>query len=361
MMMNQEAYASNILTGTTCFGMLQDDPRWQVAADRNDLILLCDSNTEKLCLPLLRELLFTDSGVPPCITIQAGEESKCFGTIEYLMRALDQHGATRNTILVNLGGGVVSDIGGFAASIFKRGICYVNIPTTLIGQVDAAIGGKTGINVGHAKNQAGTFYFPIRVCIHPLFLETLPETELNSGLGELFKYAMIGASFSLKQLHTLATNTPGALNDIISKCVQYKEFIVTKDPEESGLRKVLNFGHTIGHAIESSFLDMRLPVTHGAAVAAGIIAETYLSCHLNDLSHQLLEEATGFYLDHFQPLPFEGGTEASVLGFIYQDKKNSKGAINPVLLDKDGHPEWNSSVTADDILHGLRYLSSITH
>ncbi|MFO7722831.1 MAG: 3-dehydroquinate synthase family protein [Bacteroidales bacterium] len=358
--MNQDSFVSNIITGPTCFEALKQDPRWQNATDRQELILLCDTNTEKECLPLLETLLFETSGVPPLITIPAGEESKSFRTIEYLIEALDHHGATRNTILVNLGGGVVTDIGGFAASIYKRGIDYINIPTTLIGQVDAAVGGKTGINFAHAKNQVGTFQLPLCVCIHSGFLQTLPDQEMNSGLGEMFKYAMIGAPLVLDELNGFPLDNPTAFASLVERCIRYKEVVTAIDPEEKGMRKALNFGHTIGHAIESCRLAVNLPVTHGAAVAAGVVAETLLSCQLNGLDKASLEKATGFYLDHFHPLLPGNITPEMIMGFIYQDKKNEKGKINPVLLDENGNPEWNTPVSPDDILRGLQYLASIT-
>ncbi len=224
-------------------------------------IIIADDHTKALCLPLLK-LPF------PVVSIPPGELSKNLATLETVLDALLIHEAGRNTVIFNLGGGVVTDIGGFAASIYKRGLRYVNIPTTLLGMVDAAIGGKTGVDFRHYKNYIGTFYPPELVLISLQFLDTLPQEEINSAWAEIIKSGIIGSSEIFGMIVSGAH-----LHELVMKTATFKEEICHSDPHDHNIRQLLNFGHTIGHAYESYRLSIGKPVMHGTAVARGMLYE----------------------------------------------------------------------------------------
>ena len=242
------------------------------------IFILVDENTETNCLPLFLQELETESTIE-IIEIESGEENKNLETCTGVWNALTELGADRKSLILNLGGGVITDLGGFVASTFKRGISFVNIPTTLLSMVDASVGGKTGVDLGVLKNQIGLFSDPKMVLIDPRYLQTVTDRELRSGVAEIIKYGLtydVKLWDSIKLIEDLNYNT---LNGLIHRSIEIKNNVVLEDPKEAGVRKVLNFGHTLGHAIESYFLksDIKENLTHGEAIAIGMITETYIS------------------------------------------------------------------------------------
>lgn len=262
-----------------------------------------------------------------------------------------KHHADRNALLINLGGGVITDLGGFAASTYKRGIKFINIPTTLLGMIDAAIGGKTGIDFGGGKNQIGTFAEAEEVVIDPVFLTTLPQRELLSGMAEMLKYGFIADANLLK------SNLEN-YQQFISRCGEIKSEIVAQDPTEKDLRKVLNFGHTLGHAIESHCLTTDHPLLHGEAVALGMAAALWLSVKQCGLDKKVLKE----YETQLPQLLSEAElnlTEAdmdSILAYLVLDKKNKGEKPQFVLLEAVGKPVWDVEVDYDTIKRSLEYI-----
>lgn len=318
------------------------------------VVFLTDDNTKMLCLPVLENLLGIQTGDCYHISIPAGEASKNLASLSLIWDGLTTAGAGRDTLLICLGGGMITDIGGFAASTYKRGIDVVHIPTTLLGMVDAAIGGKTGIDYQHYKNHLGSFYQPLQVLIFSDFLLTLPERQLRAGFAEVLKYALISG----RQIHAMPKTA--SFDDwmpIIRASADTKSDIVQKDPKEQGLRKVLNFGHTIGHAIESQALEMGYEVLHGEAVAAGLLAELWLSVQLCGLDVGVLNDYAKTYQSIYSILPLDEMKHSAIIDRMHHDKKNAGGQIRFVLLEKPGRPVWDVPVDEQNILGSLKFLS----
>lgn len=336
----------------THIGSIHDfeDVLKQLNSNYDKVYVLVDENTKEHCLPVLFENMdfFTDAEI---IEIEPGEESKSIEITAQIWEMMLATGATRNSVLVNLGGGVICDLGGFIASTFKRGIDFINIPTTLLAQVDASIGGKTGINVCGVKNQVGVFAQPIFTFIDEHFLTTQDKRNFNSGIAEVIKYGLI----SDKRLFTKAiheTSFSSSLKDIISICVNTKETIVTNDYKETGERKKLNYGHTIGHALESFFNKTAL---HGEAVGAGIICESYLSYKLNGLTLEELNEIKEAINRFFVPLNFTQKNFDELIDFMKMDKKNREGEINFTLLKSIGEASINHIIDEELIKESLNF------
>jgi 3-dehydroquinate synthase len=322
------------------------------------LFILVDSNTINHCLPLF-ETIVRRAQKAELIEIPAGEESKDLEICKGIWLSLSQLGADRNSVLINLGGGVVSDIGAFAASTYMRGIRCIHVPTSLLAMVDASIGGKTGIDLNGLKNMIGSFYMPEEVFIYPAFLDTLPEKHLRSGYAEIMKHALIAdedywESLKRKPFSKVANWTP-----YIRKSVEIKESVIALDPFESGLRKVLNFGHTIGHAIESCSMQKNgKAMMHGEAVAIGMICESYLSYKLLGLPEELLDEITGFIISVFpwKPLP---GRNDKLTELMRSDKKNMHDAICFTLLAGFGQVMIGQQCPESMILESLKYYEGL--
>ncbi|MBK7957891.1 MAG: 3-dehydroquinate synthase [Bacteroidetes bacterium] len=257
--------------------------------DYSKILVLVDEHIEANCLPLL---FSKDSLIHfELIKIPSGEEHKTLDTCQLIWDQFNQHHVDRNAVLINLGGGVICDMGGFAASTYKRGIDFINIPTTILAMVDASYGGKTGINFNGIKNNIGVFKNAIETIIHPVFLQTLPFRELRSGWAEIIKHGLIADRdyfARIEPITELTKITEAAWTEIIRTSIQIKSSIVDQDPEEKGIRKILNFGHTIGHAIESASLKTDQPLLHGEAIAIGMLLEIELSVEHNHFS---LEES----------------------------------------------------------------------
>jgi 3-dehydroquinate synthase len=299
-------------------------------------IILADENTHKFCLPKL----ITESEVlkdAEVIEIESGELSKNIEICTGIWQTLLETGADRNSVIINLGGGVICDMGGFIASVFKRGIRFINIPTTLMAMVDAGIGGKTGIDIGEVKNQIGSFSNPDAVFIETEFLNTLPKREILSGFAEIIKYALIYDGSLWKKLNNFDPNDISLIEKLIFRCVEIKSQIVEADPYEKNIRQILNFGHNFGHAIETfSLKTSKKPISHGEAVAHGIIMESFISYKLKKLSIKELDEICSFVINFYKPIKFSNGDIENIIETLRFDKKNKNGEFHFSLITKIG-------------------------
>lgn len=326
-----ETYNINIAT------INESHIEWLSAKGYAGFAILMDENTAQYCWPKIEELFECLS--PTLIKIQSGETNKTLESCQYIWQQLFDIQAGRNWCMINLGGGVIGDMGGFCASTFKRGIDFIQIPTTILSQVDASVGGKLGIDFHGIKNSIGLFQNPIAVWADPRFFESLSAKEIRSGFAEILKHALIADA---KQWETLLSITD--LDNVdwaawIAKSVSIKRLIVEQDPHEKGLRKALNFGHTIGHAVESYFLDSDKHLLHGEAIAIGMICEAWISVQQLGLSESELKEITSLFLWHYghQPIPTESYDE--LIATMKQDKKNTDERIAFSLLPAIGEVE----------------------
>lgn len=322
------------------------------------LFVLVDEHTNELCLPLLKEIQAVVKA--STITIPANDNNKGLDTLTHIWQHLTQSDATRHSLLLNLGGGMVTDIGGFAAATFKRGIQYINIPTTLLGAVDASVGGKTGINFGGFKNEIGAFYHAKHVVISSHFFKTLSQKDLLSGFAEMFKHALIHSKQEWEDLlHFNAEQVDYEwLNEAVFRSVSIKENVVEQDPFEKDIRKALNFGHTIGHALESLAIDKGQPVLHGYAVAWGIIAELYLSHRLCGFSKELLNKSVQFIHRNYGGFEFSHSNYEQLLQIMLHDKKNRDGNINFTLLSDIGKVHIDQNTDQLMIFEALHFLQN---
>lgn len=309
----------------------------------------------------------------PTLRMEASEENKSLESASEIWTWLTKKNATRKAVLVNIGGGTICDLGGFAAATYLRGIDYINVPTTLLAMVDAAIGGKTGVNHGGLKNRVGVFRMPKAVIIEPSFLETLPTDELLSGFGEVLKTALLIGdgvfASALSAFDKLASlGRLSRVSQLIDTCRAYKESVVAQDSTETGLRKVLNFGHTVGHAIEESLASHSETVTlpaakrslHGYCVVWGMVAELYLSVVLLGCPKELLQQMTKVLLDYYGRPNCNCKQQDELINLMRQDKKNAASdAINFTLLKKAGDPIINQVASEDLIKEALDYLFSV--
>ncbi|WP_246559017.1 3-dehydroquinate synthase [Hymenobacter piscis] len=316
------------------------------------VFVVVDANTAAMCLPLLKNVLPAGCEV---VEIPAGEDYKTLATCETLWTALTEARADRYAVVVNLGGGVVTDLGGFAAAVYKRGVRFVQVPTTLLAQVDASVGGKTGVDFMGFKNQLGVFQEPAGVFIEPRFLQTLDPRQLKSGYAEIVKHWLIADADGFARNRYV-----GILVDdwtpLIRESVALKQRIVAQDPLESGLRKLLNFGHTVGHALESYLLQQPgREILHGEAVAAGMVCEAWLSHQKGLLSAEELDKIETFLFSVFEKVQFVTLETEAIAQFALQDKKNSGSTINCTLLESIGRGVYDQPVTLAEIAESLRY------
>ena len=304
---------------------------------QTEFYLLADENTYRDCFPIIRDIL-NDKLKAHCI-ISAGEKHKNISSLTQILSFLTENEATRNAVLVNLGGGMITDIGGFAASIYKRGIAYVNIPTSLLAQIDASIGGKTGIDFMGFKNQIGSFYAPKATFIATEFLQTLPQQELNAGMAEAWKHALIE---DIDYWNFLKTFQGNDFAPLVKRSIEIKSSIVAQDPLEKNVRKKLNFGHTVGHAIESYFLDdLQQPILHGEAVGMGMICESYISWQKKLISQETLHEIINTLKQFYCKFELPKNAFQLIIKRMYHDKKNTSSQFNFTLLDGIGSASIN--------------------
>lgn len=316
------------------------------------IFIFVDSNTHEHCLPLFLGELETINEIE-VIEVPPGEENKDIEIVCQVWESLTELGASRNSLLINLGGGVITDMGGFIASTFKRGIDFVNVPTTLLSQVDASVGGKTGIDFAGLKNQIGTFSQPQMTLIFSEFLLTLPPRELTSGLAEMMKHGLIYQKSHWENIHQIEGFTDEILHQLTKESIEIKMKIVEKDPYESGFRKTLNFGHTIGHAVESYYLETEFPYLHGEAVAIGMLVESILSFENEMISLAELDEI--FFNIHqlFAKEPIKEEIILDLLELMRHDKKNKNNQISFSLLDGIGNCKYDILLNENQISEGI--------
>lgn len=327
--------------------------QWLAGKAYAGFAVVCDENTAVHCLPTLRRLL--PEAARHVITVPAGEAHKNLDTCRQIWESLFRLGVGRRWCVLNLGGGVIGDMGGFCAGTFKRGIDFIQIPTTLLAQVDASVGGKLGIDFFELKNSVGLFRDPAAVWIDPTFLDTLADRELRSGFAEVLKHALIADRDQWDRLHALDPIRSADLARLILESVAIKRRIVATDPHERGLRKALNFGHTVGHAIESYYLDTPERLLHGEAIAYGMVIEAWLSHQLTGLPVGELREISAALTSRYGHRVIPEAAFAELIGSMRQDKKNETSAINFSLLSGIGSAVVNQTAPEERILSAIRY------
>ncbi len=324
------------------FGEINAIEEVLLSTPHTKLFVLVDKNTELHCYPVLKPFLTNHH----LISVADGELNKTLDTCNFIWQELTNYEADRNALFINLGGGVITDMGGFCAATYKRGINFINIPTTLLAQVDASVGGKTGVDFQGYKNHIGLFAEPIAVLIDTVFHETLEKNQMASGFAEMLKHGLIAdkAHWDL-----LVKNGYKSVDiALIKHSVDIKEKVVKTDPHEKGLRKVLNFGHTIGHAIESFALANNLALLHGEAVGIGMIAEAFIAKQKKYLSEKQLSEIELVLTSIYQIPDIKKASYVEIMRLCKQDKKNQNGMINMSLLEQPGRANFN--IPVDDTL-----------
>jgi 3-dehydroquinate synthase len=319
------------------------------------LIVLVDENTHDCCLEYLLTS-FEELERAEIILLPVGEENKVMEVCFQVWQAFTEYGFSRKDLVINVGGGVVTDMGGFIASIYKRGMNFINIPTTLLGMVDASIGGKNGIDLEQYKNQLGTFCHPQKIYIDTKLLQTLPGEEIFNGYAEMLKHALIRDNQLWNQIKTIHSEEELIREDVIYTSIKIKTDIIDLDPKEGGLRKILNFGHTIGHALESYFLD-KTPISHGHAVALGMCAEAFISWKQNRISKSEFQEIEATITASFPMISLDADDVNKVIEFMHQDKKNESGKILCSLLNGIGNCDYNISISEKESGDALFHLS----
>lgn len=331
--------------------------------------ILVDENTRHHCLPILlsHSVILKNSEI---LEIPSGEKNKSIESAVQLWNTLLTKHADRHSLLINLGGGVISDLGGFIASTFHRGIPYINIPTTLMAQVDAAIGGKTGLNFGSIKNQVGTFYSPKTVIIHTGFLKTLSKEHIANGFAEIIKYALIEDVILWNKLEKLHLNdhivnilsNDLSWEELVDRSIKIKYDIIQKDFHEENIRKLLNFGHTFGHALEAmSMKDFNPGLNHGHAVAMGIIFESYLSFKQTGLAIEDLNSIVSLILSNYEYFPIQDSNSGQLIEFMSHDKKNKDHNIYFTLLQRPGKAIIDQRCDNELIQDALKYYYQLRY
>lgn len=318
------------------------------------VFVLTDQTTREKCLPVVSE--FACMKDVQGIVIPADDTHKNLESISHVWSELQRLGASRHSLLINLGGGMVTDLGGFAASTFKRGIQFINIPTTLLSMVDASVGGKTGINFGGLKNEIGVFSNSDCVIIDTTFLKTMDAENMLSGYAEMLKHGFINNEAMWTELMTFDIDRPDLkqLQRMVAESVQVKERIVLEDPTEKGLRKALNLGHTFGHAFESLAMT-RKPVLHGYAVAYGLVCELYLSSVKTGFPVEKMRQGVQFIFDHYGKMAITCDDYPALTELMTHDKKNVGGQINFTLLGGIGDIRINQTATKKEIEEALDF------
>ena len=322
--------------------------------ERDKVFILMDETTAKCCLPVVEAAVGLQDAKR--IIIGATDTHKTLESLAHVWEELGTGGATRHSLLINIGGGMVTDLGGFAASTFKRGINYINIPTTLLAMVDASVGGKTGINFRGLKNEIGVFNNASTVILDTQFLKTLDAENICSGYAEMLKHGLISDEKMWAELMNFELEQPDLkqLSRMVADSVAVKERIVTEDPTEKGIRKALNLGHTVGHAFES-FALKRQPVLHGYAVAWGLICELYLSCIKTGFPTDKMHQTVRFIKEHYGMMTIVCDDYPTLLELMTHDKKNVAGTINFTLLGGIGDIRINQTATKEEIYEALDF------
>ncbi|WP_031428613.1 3-dehydroquinate synthase [Flavimarina sp. Hel_I_48] len=325
------------------------------------LFILVDSNTHEHCLAHFLSNLETGVTIE-IIEIDAGEDFKNIETCSGVWAALSELNGDRKSLMINVGGGVVTDLGGFVACTFKRGIDYVNVPTSLLAMVDASVGGKTGVDLGTLKNQIGVISNPKMVLVDPWFLGSLSLMELRSGYAEMLKHGLIADYSYWLDLNTNRYDNLDSVSQLIERSIEIKNSIVLEDPREHNVRKTLNYGHTLGHAIESYFMEKgsNHRLLHGEAIAIGMILASFISKEISGLPNEQLNEITKGILQYYDKVTFTQEDIEAILELLIYDKKNSHGQIYFVLLKKIGEPLTDQKVTNDTIYGAFDFYKSFS-
>lgn len=321
------------------------------------LFVLVDENTHMYCFPVFASQL---NFAFELIEIETGEENKNIQTCMGVWETLSELGADRKSLVINLGGGVITDLGGFVANTFRRGIDFINIPTSLLAMVDASIGGKTGVDLGLLKNQIGVIQNPELIIVDTTFLKTLPIAELKSGFAEMLKHGLISDEKYWDSLIEINNLEPSGLEELIYQSILIKKAIVEEDVNEDGIRKALNFGHTIGHAIETYSLSSKKleSLLHGEAIAIGMIVETFISSQLKGFSKQKTIEIKNAIKPIYPTVTIPRDCYDEIIDLTIFDKKNSHGNVNFVLLEKIGKPILDCKVDKKLIIEGFNFYNS---
>lgn len=320
------------------------------------IFIIVDSNTHEQCLPHFLGHLATEIPIE-IIEISEGEEHKTIETCTGVWDALAALNADRKGLVINVGGGVVTDLGGFVGCTFKRGMDFINIPTSLLSMVDASVGGKTGVDLGTLKNLVGIIRNPEMVLVDTGFLATLPAKEMRSGLAEMYKHGLIADVDYWKELADLKSLNIEDLNRLIHESIVIKNKVVLEDPTEQGLRKTLNYGHTLGHAIESYHLaeESKQKLLHGEAIAIGMILESYISSKLTGLPVDENEEIARVFTGTYDACAFAKADIEKIIDYLKYDKKNVGGQINFVLLEQIGKPVIDKKVPTELIYEAFDF------
>ncbi len=323
------------------------------------IFVLVDENTHAHCYPKFITQLVTEATIE-IIEIESGEINKNLETCVGVWNALTDLGADRKSLMINIGGGVITDMGGFVASAFKRGIPFINIPTTLLSMVDASVGGKTGVDLGVLKNQIGFFSNPEMVLIDSEFLPTVAAREIRSGMAEVLKYGLTYDKKLWEEAKNFKSLEDKNIDQIIYRSIEIKNEVVLEDPKENGLRKILNYGHTLGHAIESYHLETaeKENLTHGEAIAIGMITEAYLSAKLFDFPESLLDEIKEKITTIYGKPIIDKKDYSPIIDLLKHDKKNTNGNINFVLLSNLEEFHFNCQASEALIIESLDYYNA---
>ncbi len=348
----------DVIFGTLTNGELTSYLKKLSSVDK--VFVLTDTNTSKFCLPKFM-------GAHPSyaafhvLEFEYGEENKTIETCKHIWQTLLDMGATRNSVLINLGGGVVTDLGGFVAGTFKRGITYFNIPTTLLAQADASVGGKTAIDLDGLKNQVGLFYEPKAVFIDVSFLDTLSKREWLNGYAEMIKHSLLESVDAWDELISSQITNKESIQNLLYRSVKFKSSVVTVDANEKGVRKILNFGHTVGHAIETFFLETDKPqLKHGEAVIAGMIVELFISEVKVHFDPAITAEIITYLNEYYAKVKLDKSDFIRLIEIMKTDKKNRGTEYNFTLLTSIGAPEYDQQVLAGEIDAALNRYRMLT-
>lgn len=333
--------------------------------ERDKIFVLVDTYTHNTCWPLIQDYFSLKNAI--VITIEASDAHKDLQSLCHVWECLEAGKATRHSLLINLGGGMVTDLGGFAASTFKRGINFINVPTTLLAMVDASVGGKTGINFGGLKNEIGVFNEASCVLLNMRWLRSLDAENLRSGYAEMLKHGLISNEATWAELIKMDLSAPDldVLADMVGTSVKVKENFVTKDPHEHGIRKALNFGHTFGHALEewslhrteTSQTDNHIkPLLHGYAIAFGLICELYLSAIKTGFPTEQMHQTINFIRQYYGQVDITCDDYAQLIDLMHHDKKSTSGEINATLLSNIGKININQTITEEEAKDAFDFL-----
>jgi len=352
---NSKIYSKIIYTNSPETELIE----WVNGYEKGKVFLVTEENVDNLWLSGFSEFLENQSIQK--LVLPAGENNKKLESVSKVWGFLSQNGADRKSLLINIGGGMLTDLAGFAASTFKRGIDFLNIPTTLLSQVDASVGGKTGINFNGLKNEIGTFKNPVAVIIDTEFLKTIDHANFLSGFAEMVKHGLIKNIDHLDELKSfdLENINYKSLSQIIQNSVNVKEYFVLNDPTEKNIRKGLNFGHTTAHAFESLAMEQKRPVLHGFAVAWGMITELFLSVKICGFNEAASRDLTRWLLNIYGKFEISENDFERLFELMTHDKKNESGRINFTLLAEPGKMKINQNCDKDSIFEALNYYKNL--